>query len=427
MKLVYYLKVIVLIAILAGVEEVSAQSAVLSLEDCRAMALQNNNKIKAAQLKVDASKSSNDAAKLSSLPSLDASLTAGHFGNPLSTLVPSELLNLGLDAKQTIYAGGKVRYSKDISQKSVELSQSQKVLTQTEVLLSVEIGYWRIVQAKEKIILSDKYKKMLEGLKKEFKNSVDAGLTYKNDLLRSEVNLNQAELNSIRAADELVICKLNLAQLIGQPGNTDFAVTDEVNGSFASLDLLSPDTAADNRPEIAIMKKSIEMEQVQSKMIRADLMPQIGLSVSALGSYGKGVNFSNGDNTLGSYYSLLTVNVPVFDWGKNAKKVKEQNLKIESAKAELEENKQLIQIEAQNAYLLLNQSYRKIGLAAASLGQAEENLRLANDRLKAGTIIGKDVLEAQAIWQDAYTSSIDAKVEYNVNMVYYKKATGELK
>jgi outer membrane protein TolC len=52
---------------------------------------------------------------------------------------------------------------------------------------------------------------------------------------------------------------------------------------------------------------------------------------------------------------------------------------------------------------------------------------LANDRYKAGTITGKDVLEAQVIWQQAYTSHIDAKVEYKVSLANYKRAIGEIK
>lgn len=31
-----------------------------------------------------------------------------------------------------------------------------------------------------------------------------------------------------------------------------------------------------------------------------------------------------------TYYGLVSVSIPLFDWGKNAKKVKEQTLKIQS-------------------------------------------------------------------------------------------------
>jgi outer membrane protein TolC len=115
---------------------------------------------------------------------------------------------------------------------------------------------------------------------------------------------------------------------------------------------------------------------------------------------------------------------PIFDWGKNASKVKEQTFKIASQQQQLDETIELMNLEVQNAYLQLNQSVKRINLSRLSLEQADENLRLANDRYKAGTVVGKDVLEAQAIWQQAYSNLIDAKVEYKIDDANLRKALG---
>ena len=85
----------------------------------------------------------------------------------------------------------------------------------------------------------------------------------------------------------------------------------------------------------------------------------------------------------------------------------------------------MIYLEAQNAYLQINKSDRRINISNASFQQAEENLRLSNDRFKAGTVTGQDVLEAQTLWQQALSSVIDAKVEYKVSEAAYKKAIGD--
>jgi outer membrane protein TolC len=429
MKHKLFLKGVMIISTLVFSIAASAQSKVLSLEECRKMALENNKRVISAQFQLDAAKANYEVSKTNALPTMDASVMGVHLGEPFdkSPLVPTDFANASLDVKQVIYAGGKIKLSKDASSKTVEIYQSQKAMTQTEVLLAVEKGYWQIVQAKEKVNLAGKYREMLKSLSQDLRNAVDAGLTYKNDLLRSEVNLNQAELNIIKANDALVLAKLNFSQIIGQHGDTNFAVTDEVGGDFTALSKIPDAGAADNRPEIDMLKKAIEVEKIKTKIIKAEVKPQLGLQLSGFSSYGENINFSNGNNNLTSYYSTISFTMPVFDWGKNKKKVKEQNFKIQSKQAELEEQKELIDIEVQNAYLQLNQSVKKISLSANSLKQADENLRLANDRYKVGTIIGKDVLEAQVIWQDAYSSVIDAKVEYKVNVANYNKAIGELK
>jgi len=76
-------------------------------------------------------------------------------------------------------------------------------------------------------------------------------------------------------------------------------------------------------------------------------------------------------------------------------------------------------------YLDLNESAKRIELSGASLQQANENLWLSNDRMKAGTITGKDVLEAQSIGQQACTDIIDAKVGYRINEARLRKALGQ--
>ena len=72
-------------------------------------------------------------------------------------------------------------------------------------------------------------------------------------------------------------------------------------------------------------------------------------------------------------------------------------------------------------------NYHECILSGYIVEQAEENLRLSNDRLKAGTITGKDVLDAQTLWQQAYSDIIDAKIQYRINEARYRKAIGVLK
>jgi len=163
-------------------QQANARPPLLSLADCRKMALEQNKRVKSAQYEIDAAKAANEAARLNDRPSFDASLMGVHVGSPLNSLLPSIIGNASVDIKQPIYAGGKIKLGKEVSAKAVEIYEGQKNVTEADVLLAVETAYWQVVQAKEKIILAAKYREMLQGLQKDLKNSFDAGLTYKNDL-----------------------------------------------------------------------------------------------------------------------------------------------------------------------------------------------------------------------------------------------------
>jgi outer membrane protein TolC len=183
------------------------------------------------------------------------------------------------------------------------------------------------------------------------------------------------------------------------------------------------------RPEIMLLQKFLEAEKIQEKMLRADLKPTIGVSANGISAFGKqGVNpTKHSTNAMVSYYGLLNVNIPIFEWGAKKQKIKQQQYRIAAQQFRLKEIQELISLEVQQAYIQLNESAKRIELSGTSMEQAEENLRLSNDRFRAGTITGKDVLEAQTIWQQAYSNIIDAKVEYKINEANLRKAIGEMK
>ncbi|NML41109.1 TolC family protein [Chitinophaga sp. G-6-1-13] len=423
-------RVICTLAAAMAVQQAFAQAPVLTVADCQQMAITQNKKIKAAQYQIDAANAAVQSANANAYPSIDGSVMGVYLGKPiggaLNGMIPEYVGSASVSVTQPVYAGGKIQLGKAAAAKGVSIQQEQKALSTADVLFNVNKAYWQVVQVKEKIVLAQKYQEMLQGLQRELKNAYDAGLIYKNDLLRVEVNQNEASLQLHQAHDGLVMAKLALAQVTGMAGQTDFNVADSVSGDFpeqAAQDLAS---AAENRPEIRLLNRVLEVEQLQRKMLKADFLPTFGVSAAGMGAAGKKVNISNGKDLMASWYGIASISVPIFDWGKKAGKVKEQTLKIAARQQELDNTKELLGLEVQQAYLALNQSVKKIRTSRLSLEQAAENLKLANDRLKAGTITGKDVLEAQTIWQQAYSSTIDSKVEYRIQEAAYRKATGTL-
>lgn len=399
-----------------------AQERVVSVDEVKNLALQNNKKIKKAQQNIEAAKAARTAAETGGKPTLDGSAGGYYISKPLSNLVPEVIGSANLNATQVLYAGGKVETGKKISSAAVDLQMAQKDLTKEEVKLSAESMYWQIVNAKEKIALAKEYIKLLDQLHTNVKNSFDAGLTYKNDLLKIEVQQNEAQLNLKRAEDGLSITKLNLAQITGLP-NSDFDVEDSVSGSFNGI-LADNQVQPTNRPELSILAKAVEMNELQEKLLDGDRKPTVALSGIGFTSFGKNINPVNLKNNMQGFIGMLSVSIPIYDWGARKEKVKEQQYKTNAQKLEMEETSELLVLELQNAVMQLNQSVKRIELAEKSLVQATENLRLNQDRYDAGTVLAEEVLKAQVLWQEAKSEILDAKAEYKINEAKYKKASG---
>ncbi|WP_341902042.1 TolC family protein [Fluviicola taffensis] len=420
------IKSISFILLLVGLD-VSAQNAtILPLDTCLSKALEQNKRIKAADFEIEAAKATKKSVDANAFPEFDASLMGIYLGKPLgggfNGMIPEAIASGSVNATIPIYVGGKIINGKAAAAKAIEIYEAQKRMTVADVLLSTKKAYWQIIQVKEKIELAKKYELMLAALETDLNNSYNAGLIYKNDLLRVQVSRNEAKLAIEKAQDGLELAKLNLALLIGLK-DISFDVQDQVVITLVADATQTENTVA-ARPEIDMLNKSIEAMEFQRKITRGDNLPTIGLAVSGLGTAGKRVNIKDGSNTMFTYYGVLSISVPIFDWGKTSNKVKEQSFKIAAQQEQLENTKELINLEIQHAELMLKQSLRQIEVAEQSLVQADENLKLADDRLKSGTIVGKDVQEAQAIWQNAYSKLIDARIEYMINEATYKKAVG---
>lgn len=409
-----------------SLQSIQAQEQILTLEQAKTLAKTNNKNTKRATQNIEAAKAAKASVYASDKPFVDGSAMGIHVGEPLSALLPENQASASLGVTQVIYAGGKINAAKKMSATAVDLYSSQKELTEAEVILDVETTYWQIINVSAKVDLATKYQALLTALLQDLTNAFDAGLIYKNDVLQVQVQLNQAALDLITANDNLSILKLRMAQLIGLE-NSNFIVDENLDDNTILSDKINANEAVAKRPEIKMLTNAVEIESLQAKVLESDRKPTISFNVSGLYAAGDQINFTDASNDFTSYYGMLNVNIPVFDWGSRKQKVKEQNFKTEAKQLELEDTQELIIIQIENAYLELQQAIKRVEVTKESLAQADENLRLYQDRFDAGTVVGKDVLEAQVLWQQAYSEVIDAKAVQQISKANYKKAIGELK
>jgi len=155
-------------------------------------------------------------------------------------------------------------------------------------------------------------------------------------------------------------------------------------------------------------------------------MPNIGLSANYLLSNPNPYNGMR-EEFGGDWNVGVAVNIPIFHWNDRGHTLNAARSEQRVAELKMEEAKELISLQVQQAVFTLNESVKKIEMAEENLKQAEENLKVTNDALEVGTQKTTDVLEAQSMWQNAYSDLIDARMEYRMNLVNLKRVLGNLK
>ena len=425
----------------------------LNLQQCRELALEYNKQMSAAAKQTEGANYLQKSFKANFFPNLkaygsdmyatlDGSLNIPGGNLPVfigpNAATPSGFayfpgidLNLkvknflmaGVQLEQPIFMGGKIVAAYKMSKLNTEVSRLNERLTASEVILQTENAYALLVKAKEMQKVAAGYGTLLQELMKVVESAHKHGLKPKNDVLKVQVKLNESEL-AIRKADNACrLATMNLCHLIGRPLDSELEIVAEYPHVPADMNSVAA-TIAD-RPEYGMLGSKVELAKQQVRLQRSEMLPKIGVR----GSY----DYTNGlkvnDQKLfdkGGFAVMVNVTIPLFHFGEHYNKVRAAKMKLEQARFEQEDLNEKMQLELKQAENNLDEARMEAELADRYLEQADENRRVSSSEYKAGLETLTDHLEAQALWQEAYATQVDAHFKMYLEYVKYLKAAGQL-
>jgi outer membrane protein len=326
---------------------------------------------------------------------------------------------------QPLFLGGKIREANKIASYTKEIADHNLTLTRDELIYSIDEAYWRIVSLREKIKLADQYKQMLTRLVSDLENIHTEGIITKNDLLKAKLKLSESDILLLEAKNGMELSKMVLCQMTGVPYSGTIILTDSLNKSDTNLlsYTVNQETIAD-RPELKILEKNVDIARSGVKLMLSRYLPNIAMNA--------GYTFMNPNpykgltREFGSDYNVgLVCNIPIFHFGDKKHTLNAARFEQESASLKLEESKELLVLQLQQAVYKYNESTKKTDYAALALDQALLNLKYTQDNFSEGILKTSDLLEAQVLWQKAYSELIDARTAYQLSVSNLKKVTGK--
>jgi outer membrane protein TolC len=430
----------------------------LSLQESRKLALEYNQRIKIADELISENQANVKFAFTHFLPNLSAegnynylhdiddinipgrflqtanSLDEAKLGNFTGTsdvYFPGLNLKMGnidyysanLVLSQPIYAGGKVRSNYNMAKLASDLSVFNRKLEASEVILETDEAYWNLVSVSERVKVAEKYVEMLNQLVTDLTNAFDLELTTKNELLKAQVQLNQAKLDLFRIKNAFILSRMALCQVIGKDLKSEIIASDTLilieNNSIDDDFIVK---SMQQRPEILMLGKQVEIDRQEEKSTLADYLPQLGVGAS-YGYTSKVESLMDSRQNLSVQASLK---VPIFHWNERKHRMAAKKYQTKQRELQLDRTKDLVSLEVQQAYFNLQEAYQQKELADISMSQAEENVSITKNSFYEGLANTTEMLDAQAFWQQAYTELIDAKINFKLKESGFQKAIGEL-
>lgn len=449
MKRIIFAIIATLLAATAPAQEL------LTMEQCRQLAIDNNKQIRAAKKQTLAATLTRKSYKAMFFPDFSLSGT-GLYNTSDGTLsiaggnLPVFSLNdgvttltgdyaympttdidykiglvytAGINLQQPIYQGGQIRAAYNMARLSEQMSIDNERLTTTDVILETDNAYVLLVKANEMLKVATKYNELLAELLRNVESAYRHGLKPQNDVLKVQVKLNESELQLRKAENAIRLARMNLCRCIGRPLIDDIQAADSMPSLIAVA--IDPQLDISARPEYSILEKQVEIAEQNVKLTRGELLPKVGLQAGY--SYGHGIEI--GDRYLlrkGSFSVILNVSVPLFHFGERSNKMKAARAELQQRQLEWEDLNEQMTLELAQAANNLDEALLECEIAERSLSQADENLRLSQNQYKVGVETLSDHLEAQTMWQQAYATMVDSRYSLYISYLSYQKAAGTL-
>ncbi len=398
--------------------------APLTLAECRALALRQNQRLTSAGRRQLAAEAGRAAAQTNRLPKLDFSSTS-YYVRGLGSTLNTQGVTAGVGLNQPIYSGGRIRAQTAIAGLTAQAAAEDVQATRQQLVAETDQTYWQTVALGDQVTLAAGNRTQLQALVRDLDNKLKAGLGYKADLLRAQVQLRNAEVRLLRTRDDQRLSQLSLAQLIGRPTGDSLRLAASIEGEFPAVG--SADyarRALAQRPDLRQLALTNQTDSLQIDVARSARRPQINASVNALYLHQK-PGFLLPDRNYAPAYALVSVNLPLVHWGENRLVESQRRYQAQASQADLTEARQQVELEVSRDLLRLNQAARRVELQRLSVAQAQENQRLNDNRFRAGLLSLTDLLEAQTVTQQAAAALADAKAEYRIAEAALAQATGE--
>lgn len=411
----------------------------LTLEKCVELAIKNNPVIHQARLeKEEAAAKITEAGtafyprlelsatytRLDEEPSLGGDVSFGEMSLGDISFGDNDIYSLKGSAQQPLYTGGRIAAAYRMARISKELTDWNYKKVTAELILEVKSGYFQVLKTEKFKLVAGEAVRQVEAHRDLTSNLLEAGIVTKSDLLKAEVALAQAKQNLMKAEDGLKLSQGNLNILLGRPIEKEVLLEELTD--YESLEL-SLDTclkeALANRPELKQMEISIALAKLGIRLAGSSYYPQVAL----IGSY----DYQKGSSQAakdweGSWSITLSGSINPWDFGKTRSQVEQAGAKlgqVEYGKARMVNG---ITLEVQRAYLASHTAFSSIEVAKGAIGEAEESLRITEERYKEGVSTSTDVLDAQIDLTSARTNYYAALYDYFIAGVELSKAIGKL-
>jgi outer membrane protein len=310
-----------------------------------------------------------------------------------------------------------------VSQALVGQEQADARAEQVRQQIRFEVvkAYYGLLLARARKAVADEAVRTAEADVRRIRDMYKEGVIVVSDLLSAEVQLSEFRQQVIQTQGEIVTAEAALNTALGLPVETPQRVASDLAERRFELSVKGElmRLALEHRPEYRNAVLAVTSAQKQVRGARGESLPRMD-TFASFGWSGRTPVTGSTDYTVGA---AVTYNL--FDAGRKAR-LAQASAAEGMADAEREQLANRIHFEVVRAHQQFVTARERLEVANRATGQAEEALRIVQDRYREGLTTITEVLRAETALDRARTNVLAARYDTYVGYAGLLLATGTL-
>lgn len=385
----------------------AALAADVSLQDAINRALSQNTDLKISQKGEDSAKYALDQAKGNNGVSVSATDSLSTSKNNGSSRRDSN--SLGVSASLPLYNGGRNKANIKKAKLGVQAADLKTERAREDLKLSVIKAYYDTLEAKKTVAVRqetvDKYKEHYNNVNQLY----SAGAKARIDVIRSSVELSNAQQNLTKAENSYEVNLATLRNYMNLDRAEPLVLTSDFSYDVFGIDMDDCiDYAYKNRKDLLMDQYKLEQQEQAVKVAKADNYPTLKVNM--------GIDQSNVFNPANSSShgtsAGLGMSWNIFDSGVTKAQIKAAQTDYDTARLNLLKDKEQIDLSIRQAYYSMREAEKRFNSTKDAVNQAEQDYYIAREKYRAGEGLMLDIIDAQEALSTARLNQISAQYDY---------------
>jgi outer membrane protein TolC len=439
-----------LLAVLAASLAGSAQTAAappqtLTLQDAIRVALEKNPTVQAAAGYFQAVREGIAEAKAVRMPRLDFSegftrgnnpvyvfgglLTERQFNssdfalNFLNTPPPLDVFRTQFSAALPLYDAGQMgRRIKDAKLSAQGAGETAR-RTRQEVIFQVVKAYTDELLAQENVRVAQSALETAQSGLQRAQARQEEGQGIPSDLLSAQVFLAQTQEDLLQAQNAANLARAALSVAMGLAEDSATNIEPGLKEMHYEPGALAArqQAALNTRPDLREVGLGVERASNGARMARAEFLPK----VNAYASWEEDNEtfLAHGGN---NWVAGVSLSFNIFDGGANRARLAAAHYRQTQAQAQAEQMVSQVKLQVRGAYLNLTTAQQRLAVSRHAQSEAEESLRIVQNRYEAGLATITDLLTVETARTAAQRNYLNSLFDYRLSCAALELATGEL-